>query len=66
MTVGNGDYHYQSQNATVLGLLVIRETRFIDNCLPLTAELFRQLAFCILSCKPISYCRFKRIDVYIL
>jgi len=34
--------------------------------LPLTAELFRQLAFFILSCKPISYCRFKRIDVYIL
>ena len=34
--------------------------------LPLTVELFRKLAFFILSCKPISYCRFKRIDVYIL
>ena len=34
--------------------------------LPLTVELFRHLAFFILSCKPISYCRFKRIDVYIL
>jgi hypothetical protein len=31
-----------------------------------TVELCRQLAFFILSCKPISYCRFKRIDVYIL
>jgi hypothetical protein len=38
----------------------------IHNCLPLTVELFHQLAFFILSCKPISYCRFKRIDVYIL
>jgi hypothetical protein len=36
------------------------------HCLPLTVELFRQLAFFILSCKPISYCRFKRVDVYIL
>jgi hypothetical protein len=35
-------------------------------CLPLTVELFHRLAFFILSCKPISYCRFKRIDVYIL
>jgi len=34
--------------------------------LPLTVELFHQLAFFILSCKPISYCRFKRIDVHIL
>jgi hypothetical protein len=34
--------------------------------LPLTAELFHRLAFFILSCKPISYCRFKRIDVYFL
>jgi hypothetical protein len=41
-------------------------TRLIDNCLPLRVELFRQLAFFILSCKPILYCRFKRIDVYIL
>jgi hypothetical protein len=39
---------------------------YIDHCLPLTVELFRQLAFFILSCQPISYCRFKRIDVYIL
>ena len=39
---------------------------YIDNCLPLTVELFDQLAFFILSCKPISYCGFKRIDVYIL
>ena len=31
-----------------------------------STELFRQLVFFILSCKPISYCRFKRIDVYIL
>ena len=30
-----------------------------------TVELFHQLAFFILNCKPISYCRFKRIDVYI-
>ena len=44
----------------------ILERLYIDNCLPLTVELFHQLAFFILSCKPISYCRFKRIDVYIL
>ena len=44
----------------------ILERLYIDNCLPLTVELFRQLVFFILSCKPISYCRFKRIDVYIL
>ena len=44
----------------------IMERLYIDNCLPLTVELFHQLAFFILSCKPISYCRFKRIDVYIL
>jgi hypothetical protein len=44
----------------------ILERLYIDNCLPLTVGLFRQLAFFILSCKPISYCRFKRIDVYIL
>src|SRR5437660_2758499 len=44
----------------------ILERLYIDNCLPLTVELFRQLAFFILSCKPISYCRSKRIDVYIL
>ena len=37
-----------------------------NNCLPLTVELFRQLAFFILRRKPISYGRFKRIDVYIL
>ena len=44
----------------------ILERLYIDNCSPLTVELFRQLAFFILSCKPISYCGFKRIDVYIL
>jgi hypothetical protein len=33
---------------------------------PTTMELFHQLAFFVLSCKPISYCRFQRIDVYIL
>jgi hypothetical protein len=44
----------------------ILERLYIDNCLPSTVELFRQLAFFILSCKPVSYCRFKRIDVYIL
>src|SRR5580704_12734209 len=44
----------------------ILERLYIDNCLPLTVKLFRQLAFFILSCKPISYCGFKRIDVYIL
>ena len=44
----------------------ILERLYIDNCLPLRVELFRPLAFFILSCKPISYCRFKRIDVYIL
>ena len=44
----------------------ILERLCIDNCLPLTVELFRQLAFFILSCKPISYCCFKRFDVYIL
>jgi hypothetical protein len=44
----------------------ITERLYIDNCLPLAVELFHQLAFFILSCKPISYCRFKRIDVYIL
>ena len=42
------------------------ERLYIDNCLPLTVELFRQLAFFILIGKPISYCRFKRVDVYIL
>jgi hypothetical protein len=42
------------------------ERLYIDNCLPSTMELFRQLAFFILSCKPISYCRFKHIDVYII
>jgi hypothetical protein len=46
--------------------VVGQERLYIDNRLPLTVELFRQLAFFILSCKPISYCRFKRIDVYIL
>src|SRR2546430_13357497 len=40
--------------------------RVVDTRRPLTVELFRQLAFFILSCKPISYCRSKRIDVYIL
>ena len=44
----------------------ITERLYIDNFLPLTEELFHQLAFFILSCQPISYCRFKRIDVYIL
>ena len=44
----------------------ILERLYVDNCLPLTVELFHQLAFFILSSKPISYCRFKRIDVYIL
>ncbi len=44
----------------------ILERLYVDNCLPLTVELFHQLAFFILSCKPISYCRFKRIDVYVL
>ena len=44
----------------------ILERLYIDNCLPLTVESFRQLAFFILSCKPISYSRFKRTDVYIL
>jgi hypothetical protein len=39
----------------------ILERLYIDHCLPLTVELFRQLAFFILSCKPISYCRFKLI-----
>src|SRR5207302_7303674 len=36
----------------------ILERLYIDNCLPLTVELFRQLAFFILSCKPISYAVF--------
>jgi hypothetical protein len=44
----------------------IPERLYIDNRLPLTLELFHQLAFFILSCKPISYCRFERIDVYIV
>jgi len=44
----------------------ILERLYIDHCLPLTVELFRQLAFFTLSCKPISYCRLERIDVYIL
>src|SRR5215471_8860727 len=44
----------------------VLERLYIDNCLPLTVELFHQLALFILSCKPISYCRFKRIDVYTL
>jgi hypothetical protein len=52
--------HVSVQRSRVL------ERLYIDNCLPLTVELSCQLAFFILSCKPISYCRFKRIDVYIL
>jgi hypothetical protein len=44
----------------------ILERLYVDNCLPLTVELVHQLAYFILGCKPISYCRFKRIDVYIL
>ena len=44
----------------------ILERFYIDNCLPSTVESFHQLAFFILSCKPILYCRFKRIDIYIL
>src|SRR3984893_14303386 len=44
----------------------ILERLYINKCLPLPVELFRQFVFFILSCKPISYCRFKRIDVYIL
>src|SRR5258708_25704906 len=36
----------------------ILERLYIDHCLPLTVELFRQLAFFILSCKPISYAVF--------
>jgi hypothetical protein len=44
----------------------ILQCLYIDNSLPLTVGLFRQLGFFILSCKPISDCRFKRIDVYIL
>jgi hypothetical protein len=43
----------------------ILERLYIDNCLSLTVELFRQVAFFILSLKPISYCRFKRIDIHI-
>jgi hypothetical protein len=42
------------------------ESLYIDNCLPFTVESFHQLAFFILSREPISYCRFKRIDVYVL
>ena len=43
------------------------ETCRLSPCFPcFTVELFHQLAFFILSCKTISYCRFKRIDVYIL
>jgi serine/threonine protein kinase len=38
----------------------------VHQCLPLNSGLFHQRAFFILSCKPISYCGFKRIDVYIL
>jgi hypothetical protein len=41
------------------------ERLYLDNCFPLMVELFRQLAFFILSCEPISYCGFKRLDVYI-
>ena len=37
-----------------------------ERCAFKTAELFRRLAFFILSSKPILYCRFKDIDVYIL
>ena len=44
----------------------ILERLYIDKCLPFTVESFHQLVFFILSCKPVSYCRFKRIDVYIL
>ena len=32
----------------------------------LTVELFHPLVFFILSCKSVSYCRFERVDVYIL
>src|ERR1700733_7828657 len=44
----------------------ITEGLYIDNCLPLTVEFISSACFFILSCKPILYCRFKRIDVYIL
>jgi hypothetical protein len=44
----------------------ILERLYMDHGLPLTVELFHQLAIFILSCKPISYCHFKRVDVYIL
>src|SRR6202051_5280946 len=47
----------------------ILERLYIDHCLPLTVELFHQLAFFILSCKPISYavfCLKKKYIIYIL
>jgi hypothetical protein len=42
------------------------ERLYINDCLPLPVELFRQLALFILSRKPKSYGRFKRSDVDIL
>src|SRR5260370_31282444 len=36
----------------------ILERLYIDNCLPLTVELFPQLSFFTLTCKPISYAVF--------
>jgi hypothetical protein len=35
----------------------------IDNCLSLTAK---SPCFFVVSCKPISYCRLKRVDLYLL
>ena len=52
------------ENGFVARLRAVR--LYIDNCLPLTVESFHQLAFFILGREPISYCRFKRIDIYVL
>jgi len=52
------------ENGFVARLRAVR--LYIDNCLPLTVESFHQFAFFILSREPISYCCFKRIDVYVL
>ena len=41
-------------------------TFYIGNCLPFNDGIVSSAAFFVLSCKPIFYCRFKRIDVYIL
>ena len=63
-TIAGGPYHSEWLCGAGQGCRGrILERHYIDNCSPFTVESFRQLAFFILRCKPMSYCRFKRVDV---